>query len=100
MNRDLTPTEGVRLLLEREREDGTRGIYRVQVFTPATTFSGTATLDDDGSVALTLEAPADLVDMMTMVAKLTARGAAGRREDGMPPWPARILRWRGPGRGQ
>jgi hypothetical protein len=35
-----------------------------------------------------------------MVAKLTARAAGKKREDGMPPWPARVLRWRGPGRGE
>jgi len=44
-------------------------------------------------------APAELVEVMQMLAKLTARGAAKKREDGFPPWPARVTRWRGPGRG-
>ena len=100
MNRDLTPTEGVRVLLEREQEAGSSCRYRVEVFTPAVTYTGAAALTDDGSVALELEAPAELVAMAQMIAKLTARGAAGRREDGLPAWPPRILRWRGPGRGQ
>jgi hypothetical protein len=36
---------------------------------------------------------------MDMLAKLTARAADKKRGDGMPPWPNRVLRWRGPGRG-
>lgn len=100
MNRDLTPTEGVRVLLEREREEPAGCRYRVQLFTPDATYAGAATLGEDASVALELDAPTALVEIATMFAKLTARGAAGRREDGLPVWPARILRWRGPGRGQ
>ena len=41
----------------------------------------------------------ELDAMLAMQARLIARGAAKRREDGLPPWPARVLRWRGPGRG-
>jgi hypothetical protein len=100
VNRDLTPTEGVRLLLEREREDAAGAVYKAAVYTPTATYEGLATLGDDGSVAVVVEAPADLVEMLTMVAKLTARSAAKKREDGLPPWPQRVLRWRGPGRGE
>ncbi|MBV8758587.1 MAG: hypothetical protein JO257_14975 [Deltaproteobacteria bacterium] len=100
MNRDLTPTEGVRVLLERRREEGTSCRYRVELFTPDATYAGEATLGEDGSVELQLTAPDELADAARMFAKLTARGAAGRRADGLPPWPARVLRWRGPGRGQ
>jgi hypothetical protein len=99
VNRDLTPTEGARFLLERERDDGATALYKAAVYTPAQTFEGRATLGEDGSVSLDIAAPADLVETLTMVAKLTARAAAKKREDGMPPWPARVLRWRGPGRG-
>ena len=99
MNRDLTPTEGVRVLLERTREEAGSCVYRVQVFTPDATFSGEATLHDDGSVALDLTAPEELAQTATMIAKLTARGASKRRDDGLPAWPNRVLRWRGPGRG-
>ena len=100
MNRDLTPTEGARFLLEREREEGGRAVYKAAIYTPDATYEGTATLGDDGSVALAIEAPAELAEMLTMVGKLTARAAAKKRDDGLPPWPARVLRWRGPGRGE
>jgi hypothetical protein len=96
---DLTPTEGARFLLERSSETAERAEYRVQVFTPSETFTGTAMLVDDGTATVTLIAPEDLVDMIAMLGKLIARAAAKKRADGMPPWPARVLRWRGPGRG-
>ena len=100
MNRDLTPTEGARLLLEREREDGERAEYRAAIFTPEATFDGRARLAEDGSAEVDVAgAPAELVEALQMIAKLTARAAAKRRADGLPAWPARVLRWRGPGRG-
>jgi hypothetical protein len=99
VNRDLTPTEGVRLLLERDRDEGARAVYKAAIYTPTSSYEGLATLGDDGSVTLDVTAPAELTELLAMVAKLTARGAEKRREDGLPAWPARILRWRGPGRG-
>ena len=115
----LTPTEGARFLLEREREepDG-QAVYRTRIYTPQVTYEGFATLRDDGTATLTEQVPAplsggrtsqnlpeggapqDLVDALHMLAKLTARSASKKREDGLPPWPARVLRWRGPGRGE
>lgn len=108
MSESLTPTEGARFLLEREREEaeGTRAVYRTAIYTPQATYEGTATLTDDGTATLGHQssagtnAPDELVAMLQMLAKLTARSAAKKREDGLPPWPARILRWRGPGRGE
>jgi hypothetical protein len=100
VNRDLTPTEGVRLLLERDCDDGARAVYKAAIYTPTSSYEGLATLGDDGSVTLDVTAPDELSEMLAMVARLTARGAEKRREDGLPVWPARILRWRGPGRGQ
>jgi hypothetical protein len=95
-----TPTEGARFLLEREHADGARATYRVAIYTPAATHEGRATLADDGTVELAIAgAPAELVATLEMLAKLTARAAAKKRTDGMTPWPARVLRWRGPGRG-
>jgi hypothetical protein len=97
---ELTPTEGARFLLERTTDDGARASYRVAIYTPDAEYSGTAVLVDDGTVELApIGAPGALDDMLAMLARLTARGAAKRREDGMVVWPARILRWRGPGRG-
>lgn len=100
MNRDLTPTEGARFLLEREREAGATAVYKAAIYTPDATYEGSATLADDGSVTLEITAPAELAEMLTMVGKLTARAAAKKRDDGLPPWPPRVLRWKGPGRGE
>lgn len=111
MSESLTPTEGARFLLERERElaEGTSAVYRTAIYTPDTTFTGVATLADDGTAtvahpisagAAPTKAPEDLVAKLRMLAKLTARSASKKREDGLPPWPSRVLRWRGPGRGE
>ena len=97
----LTPTEGARFLLEREEDLGARARYRVAIYTPDATFTGSATLCDDGTVEIDAAgAPEELFSTLQMLAKLTARSAAKKREDGLPPWPARVLRWRGPGRGE
>ena len=99
---DLTPTEGARFLLERSSEDAkraTRATYRATIYTPAATHAGQAVLCEDGSVEVAVDAPEPLVAMLAMFCKLIARAAPGQRARGMPPWPARVLRWRGPGRG-
>jgi hypothetical protein len=96
----MRPTEGARFLLERQSEAGERAVYRAVIYTPDAEYAATATLADDGTFELPpTGAPADLHDMLAMQARLLARGAAKRREDGLPTWPARVLRWRGPGRG-
>lgn len=101
MNSNLTPTEGARFLFEREQDDGARARYRVAIYTPDATYEGHATLVDDGSAELEVPgAPEGLLATLHMLAKLTARSAAKKRDDGLPPWPARVLRWRGPGRGE
>ncbi len=119
MSESLTPTEGARFLLERDREEegGTRAVYRTAIYTPTATYEGHATLVDDGTSTVTeqtlrgaalptasdagaTKASEDLVAALQMLTKLTARSASKKREDGLPPWPARILRWRGPGRGE
>ena len=101
MNNSLTPTEGARFLLEREQEDGGSARYRVAIYTPDRTYEGHARLCDDGNASVDAPgAPEELFSMLHMLAKLTARSAAKKREDGLPPWPARVLRWRGPGRGE
>ena len=101
MTEPLTPTEGARFLLEREQDDGTGARYRAAIYTPVATYQGHALLTDDGNATLHIAgAPDDLVATLQMLARLTARSAAKKREDGLPPWPARVLRWRGPGRGE
>ncbi len=94
---DLQPTSAnsARFLLERTSDSGARASYRAQIVTADATYDGTATLGDDGHVELEIAAPDELVAKLEMFAKLLARGAAKRREDGLPAWPARVLRWRG-----
>ena len=95
------PTAGARFLLEREQDLGARAVYRVAIDTPDARYEGRATLGEDGSVEVSaLGAPGELESTLAMLAKLTARGAAKKREDGLVPWPQRVLRWRGPGRGE
>ncbi|HEX5061657.1 MAG TPA: hypothetical protein VFV99_19960 [Kofleriaceae bacterium] len=97
----LTPTEGARFLLERVTDDGACARYRTAIYTPGATYESFATLRDDGTVEIEPStAPEELSSTLEMLAKLTARSAAKKREDGLPPWPARVLRWRGPGRGE
>jgi hypothetical protein len=92
---DLTPASGARFLLERTSDDGARATYRAAIYTPGAAYSSSAILADDGTVELSpTGAPGDLDEMLVMFAKLTARGAAKRRDDGLVPWPARVLRWR------
>ncbi len=95
------PETGARFLLELERADGPRATYRATVFVPDAEYAASAQLTEDGTVALApTGAPGDLDEMLAMFAKLLARGAPKRRTDGLPPWPQRLLRWRGPGRGE
>jgi hypothetical protein len=96
--RDLHPTDGARYLLERDGDPeagGTRARYRAAIYTPGEAFTATATLGDDGSVTLApTGAPDELHARLLALARLVARDAARLRDDGMPPWPQRILRWR------
>src|SRR5262245_59252033 len=98
----LRPSEGARFLLELVGaiEGGAR--YGAWVLTPEAHHAYAAELREDGSVTMVAEgeaAPEELAGMLEMIAKLTARSAAKKREDGLPPWPHRVLRWRGAGRG-
>lgn len=104
MSDELRPTAGARFLLERESvaADHRRARYRALVLTPDATYAyaGDLVAGDEPALAPTgAPAPDDLVDTLVMLARLTARGVDKRLADGMPPWPERILRWRGPGRG-
>jgi hypothetical protein len=96
MQRDLHPSDGARYLLERDGDGDGRGArYRVAIYTPDAVYRATATLGDDGSVELgPTGAPDELHARLATIAKLVARDAARLRDDGMPAWPQRILRWR------
>jgi hypothetical protein len=92
---DLHPKTGARFLLERTSDDGSSALYRAAIYTPTELFDGSATLSDDGEVTLApSDAPAGLRGPLVMFARLVARGAAKRRDDGLAVWPARVLRWR------
>jgi len=98
---ELRPTAGARFLLERIADAGDRATYRAVIFTPDAEFSATAELREDGTFELpSTGASQDLQDDLAMQARLLARGTKKRREEGMPAWPNRVLRWRGPGRGE
>lgn len=95
MSRNLRPTEGARFLLERTDDQGSRATYRAAIYTPDAEFTSAATLDEDGSAELAATgAPGDLDERLRTIAKLLARDAMRRREDGLVVWPSRILRWR------
>lgn len=74
----------------------TRATYRASIYTPDAEFSTTATLAEDGTVDLSgpTGASADLDERLKNIAKLVARDAPKRRDDGLVVWPARIMRWR------
>ncbi len=94
--RNLRPIEGARFLLERQTDAANNATYLASIFTPDAEFSTTATLADDGTVAFAAPtgAPGDLDERLANIAKLVARDAPKRRDDGLAVWPSRILRWR------
>jgi hypothetical protein len=97
----LRPTAGARFLLERTADHGDHATYRAVIYTPDAEFSSTAELREDGTFDLPATGASDhLQDDLAMQARLLARGVKRRREEGLPAWPARVLRWRGPGRGE
>lgn len=103
----LTPTAGARFVLERRAADADGARYDGRILTPDATFAFDVRLEPGGEPQLAPRAadvdagpaPDELVRGLAMFARLTARGVARRVEDGLPPWPARVTRWRGPGRG-
>ena len=101
---DLHPTEGVRLLLQRDEvgTDAQSARYQATIFTVKETFTYSAELSLDGAATLLAEGPAatpEDEDKLSKLAKSTARAAKRKLADKLPPWPPRVLRWRGPGRG-
>lgn len=97
----LHPVEGARFLFELESSDQQRAQYRAAIYTPDRRFDYRADMGLDGSWELVVQgerADDELEDKLDIIARLIARGAAKRVSDEMPPWPQRILRWRGPGR--
>ncbi len=102
------PSAGARYTLERRPPSEPAGAatqdaqdssarYDATIATPAITYRAELTLRDDGEVSLTFvgdKPPEPFEKALAMFAKLTARSAPARREEGVPVWPARVTRWR------
>lgn len=100
----LHPSEGARFLFERvsESQDLASAAYRAVIFTPGERYRYRVELDIDGHCARAAEdapAPPELEKMLDTMTRLMARSARTKRAESLPPWPHRVLRWRGPGRG-
>lgn len=88
----LHPTDGARLVLERERASDGEVVYRVSIYEPATTHTGTARLGwDPPAVAFEWqsEPPAWTVVFLERLLKGLPKKHA---DDGS--WPRKITRWR------
>ncbi len=95
----LHPSEGIRLLLERESvaDDMMSAAYRGAVFTPEQSYAYRVTLSMDGSAVLEVDgesASEQHVEQLRKIAKSTARAAKRKQDEQLPPWPLRVLRWR------
>ena len=100
----LRPEAGARLLLELEAGEPGHAQYLAWVLVADGEHGYRARLDANGTVELSASAEstaasADAEDDLRMLARLTARGASKRIADGLSAWPARVMRWRGAGRG-
>lgn len=100
----LHPGEGARFLFERtsQSDDLSEAQYRAAIYTAAERFEYSVHMRIDGwfeSAVQGTPAPAELASKLDTIAKLIARGAKGKHGDSLPPWPHRVMRWRGPGRG-
>lgn len=100
----LHPTAGARFLFEHrsESEDHQSAVYRAAIYTPDQCFEYEAELHLDGEYRVAPKSdPAtdELESKLARIAKLIARSATTKLADELPPWPHRVLRWRGPGRG-
>ena len=104
VSESLNPTEGIRLLLERQEvEEGAQSAhYQAKIFTVTSCYSYSVDLKMEGTALLTAkaeEATKEDEEALRKLAKSTARAAKRKLADRLPPWPPRVLRWRGPGRG-
>ena len=99
----LTPTAGARFLLERTAVASDEGSasYRASVHTPdrQLEFEAELTLSDPPRLTASGETDDALQNQLMSIAKQVTRAAKKSRADGLPAWPRRVLRWKGPGRG-
>lgn len=102
MSQDLHPAEGARYLFERRLVTEEGATYDGAIFTPDARFDYEVSMSMSGEYQLTpaaSPAPKDLEKRLGNFARQLARASKGKSEDGLEPWPHRVLRWRGPGRG-
>ena len=95
----LHPTEGIRLLLERDlvEPDEVAARYRIAVYTPDARYAYRGRLELGGGAELTADgepAPKAIEEKLRVHARVVARDAARKRKEGLPAWPQRVLRWR------
>jgi hypothetical protein len=93
------PVAGARYLLERDEAAPELVRYRATIYKPTVKFE--YVIDFGESVNIAPDgARADGVceANLSAIAKMVARRASKVAEG--PPWPRRVLRWRGPGRGK
>lgn len=98
----LHPADGARYLFELEGQDSEVARYRAAIFTPTERFDYAATLSLAGESTVEAApggAGPELEKRLGNFARQLARAAAGKAQSGLVPWPPRLLRWRGPGRG-
>ena len=99
----LHPMEGARYLFELNAptNDESSARYRVTVYTPDESFEGTAVMTREGAVEQLDIHNLDgaLEKNARAIARTLAKAAARNAAADLPPWPRRVLRWRGPGRG-
>ncbi|MCP4449701.1 MAG: hypothetical protein GY811_30875 [Myxococcales bacterium] len=97
----LHPTEGIRILLDRESvsEDKESAVYSAAIYTSSERFAYRVSMGLDGSATITANgdeaAEADRKQLGS-IATSTARSAKRKLSESLPPWPPRVLRWRAP----
>ena len=97
------------MLLERVsvEEDASRAAYTGKIYTPLDVYRFEVMLSLDGSATIgdclerSSDTPVREDDQKSLVklCKSIARASKRKIQEELPPWPPRILRWRGPGRG-
>jgi hypothetical protein len=90
------PSEGLRVVLERDRDESPPWKYEGAVFTPSATRSVRATVTGDGAVDVTLEGSdgdvePDLADRVRLIVRTAYKQAVADGE-GVPA--RRLVRWR------
>jgi hypothetical protein len=99
----LTPTAGARYVLDRADQAERTARYVGRIVTPGASYDYDVELAAGEEPRLAARgdvAPVELADTLAMIARLTARGVDKRIAEGLVAWPARVTRWRGPGRGR